>query len=123
MKVSELLELLQQEDPEALVVFSKDSEGNEFKFVDEIEACIYVPQSEESYPLFKGDVDKEESNFREFLESYYDEFVDFDYDDMCKTHGKQLTDSEVKDIIFNIQKETYISLIKDHKAVCIWSIN
>lgn len=48
MKVKELIELLQKEDPERLVVMSKDGEGNGFEELDGIQACAYDTKYQET---------------------------------------------------------------------------
>ena len=52
MKISELRTLLQEEDGETLVVLSRDSEGNDFSPLAEVELVIYLattPWSGEIY--------------------------------------------------------------------------
>lgn len=43
MKVSELISVLSQFEPEAEIVLSSDSEGNEFAPVNEVSQCLYSP--------------------------------------------------------------------------------
>ena len=43
MKVSELIEMLESLDADALVVLSKDSEGNGFSPVTDVDPCHYTP--------------------------------------------------------------------------------
>lgn len=46
MKVKELIELLQKEDPEREVVMSKDAEGNDFSpLVEDFSTGQYVPEN------------------------------------------------------------------------------
>ena len=45
MKVIELIELLQKEDPDDLVVMSKDGEGNSFSPFCDINRCQYLADS------------------------------------------------------------------------------
>jgi hypothetical protein len=44
MKVKELIKLLKKEDPERLVVLSKDAEGNGFSPLDELETRGYIAE-------------------------------------------------------------------------------
>lgn len=43
MKVNELVLILSKQNPDAEVIISKDSEGNEFSPVDEINPVLYSP--------------------------------------------------------------------------------
>lgn len=45
MKVSELILLLNQLEPDAEIILSRDSEGNEFAPVDEVSQGLYSPHS------------------------------------------------------------------------------
>jgi hypothetical protein len=44
MKVNDLIELLKSFPPNAEVIISKDSEGNEFSPVDEVSSVLYSPK-------------------------------------------------------------------------------
>ena len=44
MKVKELIDLLQNQDPEALIVMSKDSEGNAFRTFSDLCPGQYVAE-------------------------------------------------------------------------------
>ena len=43
MKVRELIELLQQVDPERVVVLSRDSEGNGYAVLSAVETMAFLP--------------------------------------------------------------------------------
>ncbi len=45
MKVRELIELLEEEDPEAEVVLSRDSEGNDYSPVAEVDDGVYEAET------------------------------------------------------------------------------
>ena len=45
MTVKELIEKLQQEDPERIVIISKDSEGNNFSPLSDLSAYAYDPET------------------------------------------------------------------------------
>lgn len=59
MKVKELIELLQKEDPEREVVMSKDAEGNCFSPFVEFSTGTYTPDNTWSGE-FRSDEDKDE---------------------------------------------------------------
>ena len=63
MKVSEFIEKLLQEDQDDIVIMSKDSEGNYYSPVSDIEKYIYVPDNN-----WSGDV-----YIRELQNGYTDE--------------------------------------------------
>ena len=128
MKVKELIKTLKELNQEAIVIMSKDSEGNMFSPLDDIESSVYIPNSTysgESRPTFKGDMEKDVDDFNDFLGNYYDDFADFEYSEMCKKHGKELTDDEIKVIIFDICKKSYLELLnnKENSAICLWPVN
>lgn len=101
MKVKELIAELQKQDQEALVIFSKDSEGNIFKPIDEVEACLYVADQSwygECKSIFNGDISSQE--FNEFIESFYSDNIE-----------------EGKEYYFKLLNST------ENQAVCLWPIN
>lgn len=51
MKVKELIDILNKQDPEAIVIQSKDEEGNGFSPTYEIRDALYV-----EYSAFSGEV-------------------------------------------------------------------
>ena len=101
MKVKELIELLQKLDQEALVIMSKDAEGNSFSPLDEVETCLYQPDSTWSGDrdsIFDGDTSSDD--FDTFIEDYYSDDIE---------EGKK----------------TYFELLNspENQAVCLWPVN
>lgn len=61
MKVKELIEQLDELDPEAEVILQKDSEGNGYSPCVGAESCIYIPESTWDGQVYnKEDLDKDE---------------------------------------------------------------
>ena len=69
MKVKELIEKLQQCDPEDIIVLAKDEEGNGFNMLGDIDEAIYVPCHKETY-LRELTPELEEQGYTE--EDFYD---------------------------------------------------
>lgn len=45
MKVKDLIQQLQSENPEAIVIIQKDSEGNSYSPLEGSESGVYIPES------------------------------------------------------------------------------
>jgi hypothetical protein len=73
MRVKELIELLQQEDPERLVIVSKDGEGNGFSpMIQEFSVGFYEADSTWSGEFRTGEPDPEdEDEEKELVRSYF----------------------------------------------------
>lgn len=60
MKVKELIEKLQQCNPDDIVILSKDEEGNEFYVLDKMEKMVYIPDRREvHYGELTQDMEKQ----------------------------------------------------------------
>jgi hypothetical protein len=61
MTVRELIERLQQENPDDMVVMSKDAEGNHHSPLETVSQCVYVAETTwfgETYPRELTDDDR-----------------------------------------------------------------
>jgi hypothetical protein len=75
MKVKELIELLKLHDPEDEVIMSKDSEGNYFSPLSDIELVIYVPDSTWSGSTYVREITEsmKKQGFTEEDDLYHDD--------------------------------------------------
>ena len=70
MNVKELIEALKQEDPNRLVVMSKDSEGNRFSPLAEVATSAYKAET-----TWCGEIGLEELTEEDIKQGYADEDV------------------------------------------------
>lgn len=70
MKVQDLMEWLEEFDPSATVVISRDPEGNEFAPVEELAAGFFNKKSGDAYTEDDiGDMDTSEDDIDDFSDS------------------------------------------------------
>ena len=60
IKVKELIKLLQEEDPEAVIIMSEDSEGNTYSPLGELTVADYIPDGPRQGDIYMRELDEKD---------------------------------------------------------------